>query len=236
MNPSISKIQPGDERATNSQYPVWKHSIPLPPASLMWSVGAASIENFLIVTDAWGQLLSHFLTPDASVLDIGCGCGRTARVLATHAYVREYTGFDVIEANILWCRNFIQPKDRQFRFLHYDLYSREYNPTGALQVRDFAFPCPDRSVSVTFAASVFTHLIEPDARHYLREIARVLAPGGTALLTIHNNVPRGVRYSGTETRIDIDSGYFEEMARDAGLKAQERIDDFTGQQLFIFRR
>jgi ubiquinone/menaquinone biosynthesis C-methylase UbiE len=43
---------------------------------------------------------------------------------------------------------------------------------------DFALPVDDHSVDRIFAASVFTHLFEPEVAHYLREFARVLKPGG----------------------------------------------------------
>lgn len=46
---SISKIEKADEHSTNLRYGVWKYVIPLPPDSLMWSVGGQNVENFLVV-------------------------------------------------------------------------------------------------------------------------------------------------------------------------------------------
>ena len=40
------------------------------------------------------------------------------------------------------------------------------------------FPAEDRTFSLVEAWSVFTHLSEAQASHYLREAARILAPGG----------------------------------------------------------
>jgi SAM-dependent methyltransferase len=96
------------------------------------------------------------------------------------------------------------------------------------------FPAGDSSVDVVFAASLFTHLLEPDSRHYLREVRRVLAPRGRALLSIHTAVPPGVKYQGTETRIDVEKDYFQEMAADAGLLPVDFVEDLAGQQVFVF--
>ncbi len=232
---AISKIRPEDSTLYDTRYGPWKYVIPLPPESLRRSVGGSTVENFLVVADAWGQVISRWLAPGSTVLDVGCGCGRLARVLINHAYVRRYIGFDVVGANIEWSRNFIQPEGgRQFSFHHCDLYSHEYNPTGALRASEFRFPATDRSVTVAVAASVFTHLLELDANHYLREIARVLERGGKAILSIHVDVPAGSRFSGTEARIDIHPDYFVRMSEAAGLRLIERLGEVGGQEVFVF--
>ena len=194
-------------------------------------------ELFLVLGDAWAQLISHYTRPGCTVLDIGCGCGRTARALITNRDISEYIGFDVIRENVDWCRTFIEPVWRGVcRFHHYDLYSGEYNPNGSLPASTFAFPCANGSVDICFACSVFTHLLEADATHYLREIARVLAPEGTVILSIHNAVSAGQHFVGNETRIDIATDYFLQLAALAGLAEVERIDDFGGQQVPILKR
>jgi SAM-dependent methyltransferase len=234
---ALSKLQPADGRAINPRYPIWQHIVPLPPDSLMWSVGGASVEMFLVLGDAWAQLVSRYTRPDCTVLDIGCGCGRTARVLLNNRFITRYIGFDVIRENVEWCQTYIQPAwHGTSEFHHFDLFSGEYNPTATLKASEMRFPADDSSVDVCFASSVFTHLLEPDARHYLREIARVLTPTGTAVLSLHNAVPAGERFVGTELRIDIASDYFVELAAAAGLREAERMDDLGGQQVIMFRR
>lgn len=231
---SISRIRPEDGTAINSKYPQWNYVIPLPTDSLMWSVGGATIEIFLLVGDAWAQIVSRYTTSECSVLDMGCGCGRTARVLINNKYIRRYIGFDVIAENVAWCKNFIQAREPQrFLFYHYDLYSREYNPTGCVSPHGFRFPCADRTVDVIFAASLFTHLLEVDARHYLSEIRRTLTPNGRAILSIHTKVSTGEQFCGTETRIDIDPEYFATMCSESSLQLVERIGDICGQDVFV---
>jgi SAM-dependent methyltransferase len=234
---AISSISDSESMRTNVKYPVWKHVIPIPPESLMWSVGGSSIEIFLLVGDAWAQLVSRYTPEKATVLDIGCGCGRTARVLINNRWIDRYIGFDIIRQNIEWCRRYIVPHWHGIVEFHwFDLYSGEYNPGGGLRAENLTFPCEDERADVIFGASLFTHLLEPDALHYLREIQRTLSSRGKALLSIHNNVPPGERYYGTETRIDIDPDYFVELAARAGLNECERLDDLGGQQVFVFQK
>jgi hypothetical protein len=45
---------------------------------------------------------------------------------------------------------------------------------------EFQFPAASNSVDVCFAASVVTHFEEPDVRHYLGEVARVLTGEGNS--------------------------------------------------------
>jgi len=138
MDKAIVKIERSDEHLTNSRYGVWKYTIPLPPDSLMWSVGGQNVENFLVVGDAWAQVVSGYTTPDCSVLDIGCGCGRTARMLVNNRFISTYVGFDVIATNVNWCNMYIKPafEGRSCRFHFFDIYSKEYNPKGTLQAKE----------------------------------------------------------------------------------------------------
>jgi len=231
---AISKISDSDWERTCAGYGAWKYATPLPPEGLIWSTGGASIENFLVLGDAWSHLVNHFVPENATVMDIGCGCGRTARFLIDNRWISRYIGFDVIETNVKWCNKFLGAvRQGVAEFYWFDLHSAEYNPSGALKPHELRFPAAGRSVDVAFAASLFTHLLEPAAKHYLAEIGRVLSVRGTAIMSIHSNPLPGSRFSGNETRIDIESAYFVELAATAGLYERERIDDFGGQQVFI---
>jgi SAM-dependent methyltransferase len=134
------------------------------------------------------EFLAHFielggLQPDERVLDVGCGIGRMARPLA--GYLRDdgsYDGFDVNRDGIRWCERRYR-RHANFHFAVADLFNARYNPRGAQRADEFRFPYDDASFSFVFATSVFTHLLESDATHYLAECARVLAPGGRFLAT-----------------------------------------------------
>lgn len=209
------------------------HGIPFPPASLMWSIGAPSLDSFLAIANAWNHLANRFLSEEACVLDAGCGCGRVARPLVQNPRVRRYIGFDVIRENVAWCREYIAPPAKaRAAFYWFDVHSGQYNPQGRLRAEELVFPCEREGCDLVIASSVFTHLLEPAARHYLAEIRRVLSPRGCALCSILPEPAPGSRFSGDELRIDIDPDYFLLLAESAGLLERERLP-LEGQLVFV---
>jgi SAM-dependent methyltransferase len=236
------EARPGDVPSLTG-YPTWKHVVPLPTAALMATVGAPSIENFLVVGEAWASVIGaalarHRGAPGAGgtyrVLDMGCGCGRTARFLALRPDVR-YVGFDIMAPLLEWCREAFREHGERFAFVHYDGYSAFYNPRGTIGPTEYRFPADDGTIDLAFAASLFTHLKPDDARHYLRETRRVLAPGGLALVSIHNEVCPETGVEGAEARIDVDTNRFVGWAADAGLTAVEHVGELCGQYALVFR-
>jgi SAM-dependent methyltransferase len=124
------------------------------------------------------------LAPTDRVLDIGCGIGRMARVLAGVLQPPgSYDGFDVVASGIDWCRAHYTHTPVPFRFQHADLYNTAYNPTGTQQPAEYRFPYADASFDLAVATSLFTHLLTDTADRYLAEAARVLAPGGRLFST-----------------------------------------------------
>lgn len=221
--------------ASHEKYPRWRHVAPLPSAELMGTVGAPDIENFLIVGDAWAQVVTRFVPPDGTVLDVGCGCGRTARVLL-NARALRYVGFDIMRPSIEWCREELAPlADGRFAFHHVDGHSEHYNPAGRLAPHEIRFPCADGTVDLAFGASLFTHLLEADARHYLAETRRVLRPGGRALYSILPTSGPDTPYRGGEDRIEVAPTYFLDLAAGSGLALEERLGELAGQETFLLR-
>jgi SAM-dependent methyltransferase len=209
---------------------------PVAGTALRTNVGSPSLVAHLFVADAWRCVVSRFLTENSTVLDIGCGCGKTARTLVYHPYIVKYIGFDVIPENIDWCVRTITPVAAgRFEFYCLDVYSKTYNPAGRVRGTEVTFPAADGTIDFAFAASVFTHLLEPDAKHYLHEVRRTLAPEAILLASIHTSPAPGQRYSGRENRIDIDPDYFIELAGGAGLELVEQLGDMCGQAALLFR-
>ncbi len=235
---SISGIRPTDGFDTYPSYQQWTSIVPLPPWRLQWSVGGATLEEFLVVAEAWAQVISRHIPPDATVLEIGCGCGRATRLLLNHPFIKRFIGFDVIAPNIEWCNAYLRPAwwSGTAEFYCYDLYSAEYNPDGAIRTTEFQFPCEDAGADIVIGASIFTHLLEPDMKHYLRQCGRILSSRGRAILSIHTAVSPGSRFEGNEARIDMEMGYFLESAAEAGLIEDSRLEDLAGQQVVIFRK
>ena len=157
----------------------------IPPTRLWSMVGAAS--NFY--ADGRGLfdlLVTHGkLSPHSAVLDVGCGLGKTAIHFATFLQSPGfYEGFDVEKPSIAWCIRAIGSRFPLIRFRHIDLYSGLYNRSGT-DASILAFPYESATFDMVFLASVFTHMFDAQVQNYLREISRVLKPGGRCIATYY---------------------------------------------------
>lgn len=135
------------------------------------------------------EFFGHFIKygevkPSSRVLDIGCGIGRMSRPFVPFLDPAHgsFDGFDIDAGGIKWCQQHYSAY-RHFRFQRVDIFNKYYNPSGRIQPDSFVFPYADASFDFAFATSVFTHMLMSSVSQYLREIKRVLAPGGRALLT-----------------------------------------------------
>jgi ubiquinone/menaquinone biosynthesis C-methylase UbiE len=139
------------------------------------------------------------IQPDASILDVGCGCGRMAIPLMDYLTPQgSYRGFDIMADNINWCRKNIQKTHANFQFELADVYNKIYRPKGRFRASDYRFPYENDSFDLVSVTSVFSHMLPPDMKHYLGEIARVLKPGGRCLATyfILNEESKGLMERG----------------------------------------
>lgn len=105
-----------------------------------------------------------------TALDIGCGLGRLTRALATR--FAQVEGIDIAPAMIAQAQAFDPPPPANVRYQVCD-------GSGAI-------PLPAGAFGFVFSYIVFQHV--PTQRiieNYLREIARVLQPGGIAQLHIN---------------------------------------------------
>jgi SAM-dependent methyltransferase len=150
-------------------------TLPWPPAKLRHRVhGQADRDSFSRVGEECArnirELLASHQRPLESlghVLDFGCGCGRVLRHFAALSPKVQFLGTDIDPEGIAW--------------------NKSHLSMGSFEVNN-AMP-PTRHASGTFdllyAISIFTHLDEPYQFAWLDEIARLLKPGGIALLTVH---------------------------------------------------
>ena len=114
------------------------------------------------------------------ILDIGCGTGILA--IASEPYVQSggrYIGIDVSKNDIDFCTSHYTAP--YFEFRHFDANNAHYNKEASLTSGHW--PIEDNSMDLVTALSVWTHFNEHDAKHYMKEIARVLKPGARALIT-----------------------------------------------------
>jgi SAM-dependent methyltransferase len=154
-----------------------------PPSELARSGGYRQREK---VGRVWRRLLAKEgrLPRDGAVLDVGCGLGRMAAPLVNYFRGKgRYEGLDVEEDAIRWCRQHIGADHPNFRFTLAGVHSLRYNPEGESAPATFRFPYEDAAFDTAFLASVFTHLLPDAVARYLRELARVLKPGGRCLAT-----------------------------------------------------
>lgn len=102
----------------------------------------------------------------ARVLDFGCGCGRLARHMP-HFTRAEFHGCDLHPRLIEWCQD---------------------NLEGQYIVNNLTPPLPydDAYFDGLYMLSVFTHLRLDTQNLWIREMARIMKPGGVALVTFHD--------------------------------------------------
>lgn len=149
---------------------------PMPPAELRVAVAGTAGQRWFSergqadAADVLRLAAKHGLpAPALRMLDLGCGCGRIARWLAPQieAAGGEFHGSDLNPKLVAWCRA---------------------NLPGRYGTNGLKPPLPhaDGALDLVYAYSVLTHLREPVAEAWLAEAARILRPGGLALLTFHD--------------------------------------------------
>lgn len=159
--------------------PTHKVPGPIPPNALRARVGSPgmgwqSIRNYMDNGEEAARNLEHALTdlgrPFAtwpSVLDFGCGAGRVSRWLISTDTQQRTLGCDVDRAAVKW--------------------AAKHLPHGAWAVSPYGPPLPsdDDAFDLIFSISVFSHFDRRLEDLWLRELHRVLRPGGVALLSTH---------------------------------------------------
>lgn len=124
------------------------------------------------------------LQPEGAILDVGCGIGRLARPLTGYLSAKgSYDGFDVVPDGINWCSKNISSRFPNFHFTYVPLRNDLYNLSTKEQASNFTFPYADDSFNLVVLTSVFTHMQYDEVQHYLKQIKRVLKPGGICLAT-----------------------------------------------------
>lgn len=129
-----------------------------------WNGGEEALDQMLA---AVGQQIA----PHETVVDIGCGVGRMARALAKRTH--RVIAIDVSEEML-----------SRGRALNAHLQNIEWVHGDGRTLR----PIEDASVDGCFSHVVFQHLPDPELTlGYIREMGRVLRPGGWAVFQISTN-------------------------------------------------
>ena len=157
---------------------------PFPPPQLMHRVSGLTTEAdfaqhgrdlFSALSKASPRPLLDF----QRVLDFGVGSGRLARMFKN--FRGTYYGADVDHELLAWTASALPWVSAM--------------PTTPRQ----PLPCPDGECDCVISVSVFSHMNEPDAAFYVRELHRVTRPGALLFLTVHGH--RALVRALTESRI-----------------------------------
>jgi SAM-dependent methyltransferase len=156
------------------------HLGPMPPDELMIRIGVdphslktlAQRQSFFdetgrdAVRDIVSALPEGWEWENKAVLDFGCGSGRVLRHMLPYGRSgTTFAGCDVHADTVAWMRENYPESVR-------------FDVSG-----DAPLPYEDGSFDLIYAASVFTHI--PDWAPWVREMHRLLRPGGTLVASLH---------------------------------------------------
>lgn len=137
-----------------------------------------------------------------SLLDFGCGTGRLLVSWWLDERRRALHGCDIHPDLVAWCQAHLPP------------------PIAVRHSRlDPPLPYPEGSFDLVQAVSVLTHLSLERQRRWLAELARVLVPGGTLLLTLHGPLYVHLLTDAAAQRRFADTGYLEGAGAAEGANA-----------------
>ncbi len=166
-----------------------------------------------------GHLIDLGLTPNARLLDVGCGTGLLTQ--AVEAYLSDqgfYLGTDIAAEAIDFCRaRFGRPN---FRFVR--------NAMTQL-------PQTDQRFDIIVCYSVLTHVYPDEAVLLLAEAKRLLAPGGVIFADLFVS-PLVERSAGNRGAVEMNRAHFERLVGLIPLQIEEVMASRWGehgQRLFL---
>ena len=179
-------------RKANAQFHASSPETPIPPPTLIYEVQGYARADFY---DAQGR--RHAEAIAGLIREAGCvdapailewGCGPTRILARLPSALNEpkavYYGCDPHRGAIGW--------------------ARRAHPELKLEVSGMNPPLPysDGMFDVVYGVSILTHLSESSTQAWTREIARILKPGGLAILTTHGERAAGRLSPANRARFD----------------------------------
>ena len=125
---------------------------------------ASSLTSFRNFSEAIGRHAD--ISTLKNLLDWGCGCGRLAVMFAGGTGIPGIYGCDIDAESIEWCRSNLKG---------------DYRVIPPMPPTDYE----DSRFDLVLSASVLTHLTKENQLEWLKEIRRILIPGGLFIATVH---------------------------------------------------
>jgi ubiquinone/menaquinone biosynthesis C-methylase UbiE len=155
------------------------------------------------------DVLARWIPADAVVLEVGPGAGRWSEFLVKRA--SRLVLVDVSERPLELCRERFKDDSR----VQYILSSGSDLPG-----------VEDNSIEAAWSFDVFVHVSPRDQMAYLDEIARVLTPGGTAVVHHSDGRNRGQLPSRHGWRSPMSRGIFAALAAERGLQVECQLNSW----------
>lgn len=151
--------------------------LPIPPSRLIFAVqGSEDLQAFLSTGSDAARNIREVMDRQKvqlegldAILDFGCGAGRVLR--HWHALRGpEVHGMDIHPGFVEWCR-------RNLPFACFEVNQLRQRTSYS-----------DGKFDLIYAFSVFTHLSQEGQFFWIREMTRVLKPGGYLILSTHGDI------------------------------------------------
>lgn len=170
--------------------------LPLPPARLRTQIGPLHADaDFFLESGRHNVALIRELLDEqgtsvdgvGALLDWGCGCGRVLRHWQGLERTRVF-GCDIDPRMVAWCN--------------------EHLPFADARVNELSPPLPydDGTFGLAYAFSVMTHLSQELQDAWMRELTRVLRPGGLVLISTLGEYYASRNRLKPEERASFDAG------------------------------
>ncbi|MGE4192813.1 MAG: methyltransferase domain-containing protein [Pseudodesulfovibrio sp.] len=124
------------------------------------------------------------LPKKSDILDVGCGMGRFS--LPFIRYVGDegsYAGLELMPPSVKYLEDNFVARFPNFTVKRVEVFNDLYNPDCNVKASEYVFPFENDSFDMVFLQSVFTHMVTQDVTNYLRQMHRVLRPGGLCMIT-----------------------------------------------------
>ncbi|MBN2241890.1 MAG: class I SAM-dependent methyltransferase [Acidobacteria bacterium] len=166
---------------------------------------ASSLTSFRNFTEAIGRHAD--ISKIKNMLDWGCGCGRLAVMFANGTDIPGIFGCDIDAESVEWCRGNLKGDYRVIPPMP---------PTGY----------GDSFFDLVLSASVFTHLTKENQLEWLKEMRRIIAPGGLLVATVHGEFAAYFKFGGKAEEA-LGNG-INDAARDDNLSGIAPADYYRG--------